>query len=189
MGPEGGNISFATSRVSTLDPFGFTRFAYPLRFPGPLIIRRKNGIQIHRTTSLRIPEDDETRLRHYNDMKHTSLMLFNKIVDALRNMQRGDGRGFSWIDTVLETSKIIEETTLMREQMRADEARYKQDLFDWHCSDEGKVMYRIPNKVKTFAQFRNKKSCKVKDYAIEVVTKMYRLDQINRKQMQTDFVE
>ncbi|CAB9500265.1 expressed unknown protein [Seminavis robusta] len=120
--------------------------------------------------------------RHYNDVKYTSLMLFNKIVDALRKRQRGDGAGCSWFDTVLEASKIIEETTLMREQMRDDEARYKQDLINWHCSDEGKMMYRIPNKVKTFKQFR-KKTCKVKDYAVEIVTKMYRLDQINRKEM------
>ena len=112
---------------------------------------------------------------HYHDLKHTALTLFNAIVDDLR-------RGFfevSWVDLVLDTSKIIEETTLMRMQMEIDVSTYRRELIHWHLDDDNKMLYRVPNKVDTFDMFRNKKSCKVKDYAIEVVSKMYRIHQMD----------
>ena len=39
---------------------------------------------------------------------------------------------------------------------------------------------------KTFEAFRNKKSCRAKDYAIEIVMKMYRLDQQERAKMKSE---
>ena len=87
----------------------------------------------------------------------------------------------SFVDAVLKASDVIEETTLMREQMRGDEATYKRELIRWHLdSDHEKMSYRILRKVNSFAGLR-KKDCKVKDYAVEVVTKMYRLHAINMK--------
>lgn len=70
--------------------------------------------------------------------------------------------------------------------MRGDEAMCKQELFHWHLDDDGKMCYRIPNKVNSFEAFRNKKSCKAKDYAIEIVTKMHRLDCINRRELEVE---
>ena len=50
-------------------------------------------------------------------------MLFNKIVDGLR---KGSLNRLSvFVDTVLEASNIIEQTTLMREQIKGDEASYR----------------------------------------------------------------
>ncbi len=126
-----------------------------------------------------VPETSVAKA-HYHDLQYTSLMLFNAIVENLRYPSRkGD-----WFRIVLETSKVIEETTLMEEQMKGDIAFYKQDLMHWHREEhDQKMAYRIPTKVKTFKGFRDKKSCKAKDWAIEIVTKMYRLDQVNRKQI------
>lgn len=110
---------------------------------------------------------------HYNDLVYTSLTLFNSIVDGLRKGTAGP----DWIYTVLDASKVIKETTLMRELVKTDVQAYRQDLVHWHLDDDDKMLHRIPTKVDTFARFRNKKSCKVKDYAIEIVTKMYRIHQ------------
>ena len=119
---------------------------------------------------------------HYNDLRYTTLMLFNAIVDGLRK-----GRMPSFVDIALATSKKIEETTLMRDQMKEDEAMYKRELIYWHLeSDREKMTYRIPNKVNSFEGFRKKKSCKVKDYAVEIVTKMYRLHCINMRELQEE---
>ena len=63
---------------------------------------------------------------------------------------------------------------------------YKQDLIKWHLEDNENMCYRIPNKVKSFEAFRNKKSCRAKDYAIEIVTKMYRFDCINHKELERE---
>jgi hypothetical protein len=68
----------------------------------------------------------------------------------------------------------------MEEQMREDINTYKGELMHWHHDDDRKICYRIPRMAKTFAAFRDKKSCKAKDFAIEIVTKMYRLDQQER---------
>lgn len=106
---------------------------------------------------------------HYKDLKYTCLILFNKIVDGLR---KGNLGGISFVDTVLEASNIIEETTLMREQIKSDEAAFKRDMIYWYLEDDlEKMTYRIPSKVDTFDRFRDKKSNKAKDYAIEIVTK------------------
>jgi hypothetical protein len=70
--------------------------------------------------------------------------------------------------------------------MKEDENNYKRELIHWHLSDDNKIAYRIPNKVNSFKMFRNKKSCKVKDYSIEVVTKMYRLHNVNLKELKEE---
>ena len=120
-------------------------------------------------------EDDGERLKHYNDLKYTSLITFNEIVVGVRKGNMKD-----IYRKVLETSKIIEETTLMEERMRDDINMYKRELIYWHLDDgDGKMCYRIPRLAKTFIAFR-KKDCKAKDYAIEIVTKMYRIDQEER---------
>ena len=75
------------------------------------------------------------------------------------------------MDAVLEASNIIEETTLMREQIKSDEAAFKLDMIYWYLEDDlEKMTYRIPSKVVTFDRLRDKKSNKAKDYAIEIVT-------------------
>jgi hypothetical protein len=88
------------------------------------------------------------------------------------------------VDAVLEASNIIEGTTLMRDQIKGDEARHKQDMIDWYLGEDWqKMAYRMPSKADTFERLRDKKSSKAKDYAIEIVTKMYRLDCIDRKEL------
>lgn len=62
---------------------------------------------------------------HYKDLKHACLILFNKNVDGLR---KGNLGGISFVDAVLEASNVIEETTLMREQIKSDEAAFKRDV-------------------------------------------------------------
>lgn len=49
--------------------------------------------------------------------------------------------------------------------------------------DSEKMTNRIPAKANIFERFRDKQSCKAKDYAIEIATKMYRLDCVNRKEI------
>lgn len=124
-------------------------------------------------------------VEHYNDLKHTTMLLFNAFVDCIR---RGSFNGFSIVDYVLSVSHVIEETTLMREQMKVDESNYKHDLIHWYVEgcggrDSG---YRTPSKVATFKAFRAKKSNKAKDFAFHFVTKMYRLDQVNRREIREE---
>lgn len=108
---------------------------------------------------------------HYHDLKYCSLTLFNAIVEELRCGSLSD----SWIDIVVNASTVMKETTLTRVQMQADVAQWKDALIHWHLNDTGKMLYRIPTRVDTFHRLRNKKSCKVKDCVIEIVTKLYRL--------------
>ena len=121
-------------------------------------------------------------IKHYNDLKHTTMLLFNTIIDHLR---RKGFQGFSFIDYVLSVSGVIEETTLMRDQMKVDESNYKHELVYWYIEGEGERSsgYRLPTKVKTFKAFRSKNRNKAMDVAFDFVTKMYRLDRINRKEM------
>lgn len=127
-------------------------------------------------------------IKHYNDLKHTSMLLFNALIDCIRC---GSFRGFSFVDYVLRVSDVIEETTLMRSQLKNDELKYSVELIHWYVEGEGVVTrgYRTPSKVKTFKAFRNKKSNKAKDIAFEIVTKMYRLDQVNRKEILLELEE
>ena len=120
--------------------------------------------------------------QHENDLKYSSLMLYNHIVSGLRSY--GSKAKGSWVDIVLKASDVIEETTLMREQMKDDEAAYKNDLRDFYFGQE--MQYRLPSKVRTYKAFRMKKSNKVKDYAVEIVTKMYRIDRVNRQEMKQE---
>ena len=78
--------------------------------------------------------DDKVRLLHYNDLKCTTLTLFNAIVEGLRK-----GRMPSFVDTVLNALEVIEETTLMREQLEIDESTCKRELVSWHLSDDRKM--------------------------------------------------
>ena len=60
-------------------------------------------------------------------------------------------------------------------------------MIDFYLHEDcQKMPCRIPTKVDSFEQLRNKKSKKVKDCAIEIVTKMCRLDFVNRKEVSDD---
>jgi hypothetical protein len=136
------------------------------------------GFKFIQSTVCEFEDDDKVRLVHYNDIIYASLTLFNAIIKGLRC----GSLSLSFVSVVLNASKVIEETTMMRELMKGDEATYKRELVMWHLETESyngasKMLYRIPKKADTFARFRDKKSCKVKDFAIEVVTKMYRIYQ------------
>jgi len=48
------------------------------------------------------------------------------------------------------------------------------------------MTHRIPNKVNSFEGFRKKKSCKVKDCAVKIVTKMCHLHCINMRELQEE---
>lgn len=179
-GPRGGNNSFAVSGVSTLDPSHALRLT-PL---GPPVIflffSSMAGFKYIQSTVCEFQDDDKVRLTHYNDLIYTSLALFNAIIQGLRC----GSLSLSFVSVALNASKVIEETTMMRELMKGDEATYKRELVTWHLESEypnglSKMLYRIPKKADTFARFRDKKSCKVKDFAIEVVTKMYRIHQMD----------
>ena len=92
----------------------------------------------------------------------------------------------SFVDAVLGTSKVIEETTLVREQMKDDEATHKKELVCWHLeSDREKMAHRIPNKVKSFLGLR-RKDCKVEDHAVEIVVKMCRLHSVDMKELREE---
>jgi hypothetical protein len=133
-------------------------------------------------------QDDTTRDTHYHDLKYTCLVLFNELVVLLRKgiFPRGHPGIFR---KVLETSKIIAETPLMEAQMKDDIKTYTNELFYWHHDDDQKICYRIPRMAKTFNGFRDKKNCKVKDFAIEIVTKMYRLDQQDRVAVKKEILD
>jgi len=119
-----------------------------------------------------------TAKKHYHDLRHTCLTVYNTLVDGVRKGAIGDV-----FRKVLETSKIISETTMMEERMKEDINTYKRELFYWHLNSDDKMCYRIPRKSDTFKSFRDKKNCKAKDFAIEIVTKMYRIDQQERLDM------
>lgn len=92
----------------------------------------------------------------------------------------------SFVDIVLKTSNIFEETTLVRQQMRGDKAMHKRDLVQWHLENDGKMLCRIPDKADSFERLRDKKSCKAKDFTVKIITKMHRLDRKNRKEMREE---
>jgi hypothetical protein len=126
------------------------------------------------------PNTSHAKLR-YIDLLRVSLWLYNEIVAKLRG---GSLSGLDIVDFVLSKSDFIEETTLMRQQMEGDIRAYKRDLVFFYNEGQGyRDGYKIPYSVKTIKAFNNKKANKVKDYAIELVTKMYRLDQINRREI------
>jgi hypothetical protein len=118
------------------------------------------------------PNTSHAKLRYVN-LLHTSIRLYNEMTTQLRE---GYVWGFDVVDFVLSDSDFIEETALMREQMDWDIRSCKHDLVLYYHHT------KIPYPVETFKAF-NKKANKVKDYAIDIVTKMYRLDQINRKEV------
>lgn len=63
----------------------------------------------------------------------------------------------SFVDIVFEASTKIEETTLMREHIKGDEASHKKRLIDWFLhSDDEKMEYRIPNQASSFELLQRK---------------------------------
>lgn len=138
-----------------------------------------------------------TANKHYHDLKTTSLKLYNEICGSLKN---GTFGGLKWVDVVLEASDVIEETTLMREQMKVDVQTYERDIINYYLHDHDTFM--MPHAIGTvnkgrsnerkltvkqaLRKFRDARDTKPKSWAIEVVTKMYRLDCINRQDMRVD---
>lgn len=104
---------------------------------------------------------------HYEDLKKSSMMLYN---DICRRIRSGAGSG-SFVDVVVKASNVIEETTLMRDRIKGDEKTYMNRMMEYYNGDvEVKRPYAVSN-VKTFQMRENM----VKDMAIEIVTKMYRI--------------
>lgn len=121
---------------------------------------------------------------HYHDLKYSAFVLYNTITNKLK---KGTIHNDFFVDTVIGASKVIEETTLMRQQIKVDERMYKEDIIDFYFNEEQE--YRKPNAAKDLKAFQIKKPNKVKDCAIEIVAKMYRLDCINRKEMAEEIAE
>lgn len=107
---------------------------------------------------------------HYEDLKRASMMLYNELARRLRSGATGSK---FFVDVVLKASNVIEDTTLMREFIKDDENRYKQRMIDYYHGEE--MEYKVPYAVSNVEAFRNKKTNMVKDTAVEVVTKMYRI--------------
>lgn len=132
-------------------------------------------------------------ITHYDDLKRTSLKLYNEICIALKFGKLG---GLDWVDVVLTASDVIEETTLMRAQIRADVNSWTTDIVDYYTLHDAPMMACAIGSVRkgrrderklsareALDKFRDAKSTKPKDWAIEAVTKMYRLDYTSRREM------
>jgi hypothetical protein len=118
---------------------------------------------------------------HVKDLRYTCLMTRNNIIQWLR--KSGIDK-FSIIDNILNTSKVIEETTLTRVKLVHLEEYYKTELIRFYLkegADHG-CTYKIPNKTDTFKMF-GRKTDFIKDVAMTMVLEMYELDQINRREM------
>lgn len=114
--------------------------------------------------------------RHYNDLIYSAMMLCNKIAKGIKN--RNNGRGF--VDTVLKASNVIEKATLMRHIIKGDEDFHKTHFIDFYRGVE--MECRVPYQVDDFKTFC-RRDIKVKTLAIDIVTKMHGLDQINRMEV------
>lgn len=53
---------------------------------------------------------------------------------------KGNLGAVPFVDAALEASNVTEETTLMREQIKGDEATYKQDMIYWYLEDDMEKM-------------------------------------------------
>lgn len=67
----------------------------------------------------------------------------------------GKGTRF-FVDTVLNVSDVIEETTLMKSRIRADEDNYKRQIMDYYYNDD--IQYRRPNAASDVKAFQRKKT-------------------------------
>ena len=70
------------------------------------------------------------------DLKLTELKLYDEICGALDDFERLSP--LSYVDIVLKRSKVIEETTLMRERMQIDESNSKKGIEDKYGAMDGK---------------------------------------------------
>ena len=66
---------------------------------------------------------------HYKDLVHCSRTLFNEIVRKLHNTHKGN-RGF--VDVVLNSSDVMEDTTLMRAFIKDDESKHMTDVWNFY---------------------------------------------------------
>jgi hypothetical protein len=143
--------------------------------------RKINRWALHRLVGKFQESNTPLAKRHEQDLKYTALTLYNEMIDALR---KGKLRTISLIRIVVDTSKIIEETTLTEEKIGSLETYYKDYLYKFYFEegDNYRHTYRLPNKVDSFERF-GKKTDRVKDIALTIVMEMYSEDQINRKEV------
>jgi hypothetical protein len=106
---------------------------------------------------------------------HTILLLYNHVVSSLR---RHSSTGGSWIDVVFRVSKVIPDTSEIRERLVIDESNYKTAIRNYYFELE---LLRLPSGARDFKHLSRKM---VKDFGggnyvigwvLEVVTKMYRV--------------
>jgi len=125
--------------------------------------------------------DFETIQNHYEDLKYTSMCLYNLLVRSIR------GKGESgYVRKVLEASKYIKDNALLAERLRIDLDNYTREFTRRYIIDGAKIpgyaCFGNPTeeqKERKVGRFLRKKNI-VKEYAIEAVTKMYRISQEHR---------
>ena len=67
---------------------------------------------------------------HYMDLKLTALKLYDEICGAFRDFERPSKPldGLNFVDVILNHSKVIEETTLMRSHVESDVKTHKEGI-------------------------------------------------------------
>jgi len=65
--------------------------------------------------------------QHEQDLTYTTIALINHVIDGLR---ASGFKRISFLDKVLEASKIMKEVPLMREKIRMLETTVKNDLYN-----------------------------------------------------------
>jgi hypothetical protein len=136
---------------------------------------------IHKVVGEFQEPDTALAIQHEDDLKYTALVLHNALAKGLKV---GGYRG-SCTKLVLETSKFIKETATMKEMMRDDEEIQKEGLKELYLNEieQYRIPYRIPAFISSFKQFRTRKGNRVKDAAVAITTKMYRLHRIDLRRI------
>lgn len=126
----------------------------------------------------------DIRDEHVLDVKMSSLVLYNCLCHALRSGKLG---ALKAIDVVISYSDVIEETTLMKMRIEDDEQRYKNQITYKFINGPDAEVSGFPyaavaytrmksngdtENVTALENFRHKDNI-IKEYAIELATKMY----------------
>jgi hypothetical protein len=119
--------------------------------------------------------------KHESDLRYTTVVLYNEIVfwlDRRSEDPKLSSKKYQlhrdFMECVLETSKVIEETTLMRHEVEGDERFWKNHLMDFYFNAEGHEVNQ-PRLVHNIKQYRERKDNKVKTVTEEIIAKMYRI--------------
>jgi len=114
----------------------------------------------------------------------TSMVLYNSLCHGLKN---GNMNKVVVVDLVIGCSNVIHDTTLMRDFMRVDELKYKNEITRMYVHDDwGNFPYAAVAKEQKKRNSNTKNGVKMtalgvfrmkhnpmKEFAIELVTKMY----------------